>query len=33
MYVFSKEGIKIKLYFIKVKESRSDLLVTVTESD
>ena len=33
MYVFNKEGIKIKLYFIKGKESRSDLHIAVTESD
>ena len=33
MYVFNKEGIKIKLNFIKGKESSSDLQVPVTESD
>ena len=33
MYVFNKEDIKIKLHFIKGKESSSDLQVTVTESD
>ena len=33
MYVFNKEGSKIKLYFIKEKKSRSDLQVAVTESD
>ena len=33
MYVFNKEDIKIKLCFIKRKESRSDLQVAATESD
>ena len=33
MYAFNKEGIGIKLHFIKGKESRSDLQVAVTESN
>ena len=33
MYVFNKKSIKIKLYFIKGKENRSELQVAVTESD
>ena len=33
MYVFNKEDIKIKLHFLKGKESWSDLQVAVTESD
>ena len=33
MYVFNKEDIKIRLHFIKEKESRSDLQVAIIESD
>ena len=32
MYIFNKEDIKIKLHFIKGKQSRSDLQVAVTKS-
>ena len=33
MYVFNKEDIKNKITFCKGKESKSDLQVTITESD
>ena len=33
MYVFNKEVIKVRLHFIKGKESRSDLRVVIIESD
>ena len=33
MYIFNKEDIKIKLHFIKEKESSSDLQMAVIESD